>query len=555
MFENIIQKFKKAKDWAIYNLKYIFYFKFVLDIPKFLHLILDVIDYLFKNFIMYSLIGFKYAFEKFRIGYSKLIFLIFDNILIITRKTSFYYRVISTDCIVKIEHYFVKTIDYITNQYIDIYKYIVDVLQDYKEDRRFKLRVFSIILFGISIFLGINLQYNFNKNNNKEFVSKRIESNVFEYKNFDEISISQSYKTTETFKNISELKSYFSSRGFNSKHSKHIISLIANQLRINKSKSNIIVEMEITGGYTEYVKPFIVNLEVKFDNENSMILSWDLHENKYTYALVEKPLILHERFITGQNISGYSLHNNLIQSGVPKNLVSKFIKIFNYDIDFQRDLSQDYKYSIVFYDYKSLDGELVKSDDIVYAKFINHKRKFEYYRYYKNNKFEYYNAKGISRVKSLMKTPVAAGNLTSRFGLRKHPVLGFTKLHKGIDFASKPGTKVYAAGDGVVEIAKRSGSFGIYIKIRHPNKLHTLYAHLKGIAKGITVGKRLKQGDTIGYVGSTGRSTGPHLHYEVHKSKVAVDPLKLNLKNRGSKLSKTQLREFRKIVRRFDGLE
>ena len=155
----------------------------------------------------------------------------------------------------------------------------------------------------------------------------------------------------------------------------------------------------------------------------------------------------------------------------------------------------------------------------------------------------YFDLKGNSIKKSLMRTPIDGARLSSRFGTRIHPILGYTKMHKGIDFAAKRGTPVYAAGDGIVERANTYGGYGKYIRIKHNSEYKTAYAHLSNIKKGVIKGKYVKQGSTIGFVGTTGRSTGPHLHYEVIYKNRQVDPYKLKLPD-GKKLSKSKMPEF-----------
>ena len=150
-----------------------------------------------------------------------------------------------------------------------------------------------------------------------------------------------------------------------------------------------------------------------------------------------------------------------------------------------------------------------------------------------------------------MKTPINGARLSSSYGMRKHPISGYNKMHKGVDFAAPSGTPIFAAGNGVIEYAGRNGGYGKYIRIRHDSTYKTAYAHLKSYKKGITSGVRVKQGDVIGYVGSTGKSTGPHLHYEIIVNGVQINPAKLKLPS-GRKLNEQQLNEFKSLVLRID---
>ena len=166
---------------------------------------------------------------------------------------------------------------------------------------------------------------------------------------------------------------------------------------------------------------------------------------------------------------------------------------------------------------------------------------------------DFYDANGEAARKFLMKTPINGARLSSHYGKRKHPVLGYTKLHKGTDFAAPRGTPIYAAGNGVIERASRWSSYGNYIRIRHANGYKTAYAHLNGYAKGIKSGKRVKQGDVIGYVGTTGRSTGPHLHYEVLVNGKQVNAMRLDLPT-GRKLTGDMLEQFKAEKARIDAI-
>jgi murein DD-endopeptidase MepM/ murein hydrolase activator NlpD len=156
---------------------------------------------------------------------------------------------------------------------------------------------------------------------------------------------------------------------------------------------------------------------------------------------------------------------------------------------------------------------------------------------------DYYDEKGQSVRKSLMRTPIDGARLTSGFGKRKHPVLGYTKMHRGVDFGARTGTPIMAAGNGVVEFAARNGGYGNYVRIRHNNSYKTAYAHMSKYGKGIRKGTQVKQGQIIGYVGTTGRSTGPHLHYEVHKNGTQINPLSVKLPA-GRKLEGKMLTAF-----------
>ncbi len=222
-----------------------------------------------------------------------------------------------------------------------------------------------------------------------------------------------------------------------------------------------------------------------------------------------------------------SVYGSADKADLPDRVTANTIKLFSYAVDFQRDIHSGDTLNVLYDSYKTEDGYVARTGDIVYARLKVGGREYALYRYEAaGGQVDYYTADGKSIRKSagLMRTPVAFGRMSSGFGVRTHPVLGYTKMHKGVDFAAPIGTPVYASADGVIERAGRFSSFGNYVRIRHSSKLSTAYAHLSRYGKGIHPGVRVKQGQVIGYVGTTGRSTGPHLHYEVMVNNVQVNP-------------------------------
>ena len=242
-----------------------------------------------------------------------------------------------------------------------------------------------------------------------------------------------------------------------------------------------------------------------------------------------------------------SLYVDSLKVNLPQEILIDMVRLFSYSIDFQRDIRRKNLF-IVYYEFLlNYKGEKIMPGNIIYANAKMEKNNIEMFRYDSNKGgHKYFNSKGESIRKTLMKTPIDGARLSSGFGKRRHPVLGFTKMHKGVDFAAKTGTPIYAAGDGLIERANTYGGYGKYIRIRHNSEYKTAYAHLHRFAKSIKKGKTVKQGQVIGYVGSTGRSTGPHLHYEILFNNKQINPQKLKLPE-ARKLSKDELEEFIKI--------
>ncbi|MFT6212757.1 MAG: murein DD-endopeptidase MepM/ murein hydrolase activator NlpD [Alphaproteobacteria bacterium] len=218
-----------------------------------------------------------------------------------------------------------------------------------------------------------------------------------------------------------------------------------------------------------------------------------------------------------------SLSSDAKRVGVPNNMVREVIKLFSLNVDF-RQLQKNDSFEFGFNKFTNKNGEKFGLGKLNYASLtVNNKKHEIFYIIGSDGKGSWINEKGMNNKPLLMKTPIDGARLSSKFGRRRHPVLGYTKQHTGIDFAAPTGTPIYASGDGVIVKKYRSSSYGNYIKIRHNNTYDTAYAHMSRFAK-FSEGQRVNQGDVIGYVGTTGRSTGPHLHYEVHNKSVPVNP-------------------------------
>jgi murein DD-endopeptidase MepM/ murein hydrolase activator NlpD len=242
--------------------------------------------------------------------------------------------------------------------------------------------------------------------------------------------------------------------------------------------------------------------------------------------------------------------NSLFQSGrqigIPAQILMQIINVYSYDIDFQRDIKTGDKIEVMFEQFYTEEDSFVRNGKILYSTLETNGEKYKIY-YYRNTAGidDYYTKDGKTVRKSLLRTPINGARISSGYGLRKHPILGYNKKHKGVDFSAPRGTPIMAAGDGIIDYIGRKGSYGNYIRVKHNGEFKTAYAHLHGFKKGIKKGSRVKQGQIIGYLGSTGRSTGPHLHYEVLKNNTQVNPSKLKLPNQ-TELAETDFKLFQK---------
>ena len=226
-----------------------------------------------------------------------------------------------------------------------------------------------------------------------------------------------------------------------------------------------------------------------------------------------------------------SLYQDAQLLGAEDQQVVDFAQVFAYDLDFQREVHPGDEFEMVFDVLMDERGNVIRRGDVLYASLNGKAVNKAFYRFTTpdENITDYFQANGESSTKFLMKTPINGARLSSRFGKRRHPISGYTRLHKGTDFAAPTGTPIYAAGNGVVERASRYGGYGHYVRIRHQKGYKTAYAHMSRYGRGIRAGRSVRQGQIIGYVGSTGASTGPHLHYEVYKNGKPVDAMRLKL--------------------------
>ena len=224
-----------------------------------------------------------------------------------------------------------------------------------------------------------------------------------------------------------------------------------------------------------------------------------------------------------------SLYSKAVELGVKPNIIVEFARIYGFQVDFQRDIWKNDEFQIVYENFLDEEGRILDTGNIIFANLILQGKEYPLYFFNKKKISDHFDEFGKSIKKSLMKTPINGARLSSSFGMRKHPILGFNKLHKGTDFAAPKGTPIMASGDGKVIRARWCGGGGNCIKIKHNSTYSTVYAHMSKFARGIKEGIRVKQGQIIGYVGSTGMSTGPHLHYEVIENGKKINSQTLKL--------------------------
>ena len=303
-----------------------------------------------------------------------------------------------------------------------------------------------------------------------------------------------------------------------------VVNIISKKIDLRKLKVGTLIET-----YTKSVN------DKKIINE--IIIYPDIEKKIY----VKK---VNNKFVAGEDkkklfsklkLYEVEIHNSIYESlkkiDTPDEIIMEFVQLYSFDIDFQRDIRKGNKIKIFFEIYTDSQNNYIKSGNINFSEIILDDESYELYRFQsEGDEFvEYFNSDGKSATKALMKTPINGARLSSGFGMRKHPILGYNKKHQGVDFAAPTGTPIMAAGTGHIEFVGNNGGAGKYIRIKHLNGYKTSYSHLSKYASGIQKNVKVRQGQIIGYVGNTGLSTGPHLHYEVIFNGKRINPMKMKL--------------------------
>ena len=269
----------------------------------------------------------------------------------------------------------------------------------------------------------------------------------------------------------------------------------------------------------------VVNLIYPISNTSSI----EIRSIQNNFLVKENILQLYKKEVVVRNIIKNNLYSSAVAVGVEPNIIVEFARIYGFEVDFQRDIRKGDWFEILYEKFEDDNNKVRDTGKIIYASMFVNGEEINLYNFKDKKIEEYYNIKGKSITKSLMKTPINGARLSSSYGMRKHPILGYNKMHRGTDFAAPSGTPIMASGSGTVTRARWCGGGGNCVKIKHNSTYETIYAHMKSFAKGIKEGRKVRQGQIIGYVGSTGMSTGPHLHYEVVVNGKKVNSQRLKL--------------------------
>ena len=316
---------------------------------------------------------------------------------------------------------------------------------------------------------------------------------------------------------------------------------IINKLNISKNEKKILLDtilrekdlkilninQKLKFKFDNLQKHKIVEFKIETGKKNEILFLKSLND-QFKSEKIKKNYI--KKLVYKETVIENSLYNSAINLGIKPNIIIEFARLYGFQVDFQRDIWKDDSFQIIYEEYTDDNNKVVDTGEIVFANLNLQNTDLQLYKYeYSENKVDYFDENGKSIRKTLMKTPINGARLSSSYGKRKHPILGYTKMHTGTDFAAPTGTPIMASGDGKVTKAGWCGGGGNCVKIKHNSTYQTVYAHMSKFGRGIKKGVRVKQGQIIGYVGSTGLSTGPHLHYEVIENGKKINSQKLKL--------------------------
>ncbi len=369
--------------------------------------------------------------------------------------------------------------------------------------------IFALILL-IIITISSTTYYNYTKHrlldNYKEIIDnvyfKKTVNHFFNNLEPKFKKINHQIKMGETFDNI--LESYL----VNEKEIKDIKKKLGKKINLNRLNTNQKIYLTIDQSNNS-IKDFIFQIS----NKERILLTRDLEKDEFNQEIILTSL--KKKIVYQENIILQSLYKSAVKKKIPVNTIIEFARIYGFQVDFQRDIKKQDRFQIMYEVFIDENKKVIETGNILFANLILSGEDNSLYYFDGKKSAGHYDKNGKSIQKALMKTPINGARLSSPFGMRKHPIDGFNKMHRGTDFAAPTGTPIMASGSGVVKKAGWCGGGGNCIMIRHNSTYQTIYAHMSKFAKGIKNGVRVKQGQTIGYVGSTGKSTGPHLHYEV----------------------------------------
>ncbi len=397
------------------------------------------------------------------------------------------------------------------------------MIKNLRQKVKKKLEILALICLVLTTVIITSL-FNYKKNISKEVYDDFVD-NIYFKKTLSYLinnlepkykKIKHKIKSGETFDKI--LENYFIEK----KEILKIKESLKSKINLNKLNTNQIIQFNVdktNNKITEFI--------FQISNTQKIFLKRNIDEDNFNGEILS--IKLNKQVIYKENLILQSLYKAAMDQSIPANIIIEFAAIYGFQVDFQRDIRKQDKFQIMYEVFSNEKNEIIETGKILFANLRLSGQDNGLYYFDRTGSEGHYDKNGKSVKKALMKTPINGARLSSPFGMRKHPIDGYNKMHRGTDFAAPMGTPIMASGDGVVKKAGWCGGGGNCVKIKHNSTYETVYAHMSKFARGIKSGVRVKQGQTIGYVGSTGKSTGPHLHYEVIVNGKKVNSQKLKL--------------------------
>ena len=397
------------------------------------------------------------------------------------------------------------------------------MFKNFKNKIKKNIEVFGLV--SLILITAISTSYfNFSKKKSEQTYNNFID-NVYFKKTLTHIvsnldpkfkKIKHKIKPGETFNKI------FEDYSVEKKEIVKIKNSLKKKVNIDKLNTKQIIQFKL-----DKTNNKINEFTFQISSTQKIILKRDYENDDFSEEIIS--IKLSKKVVYNENIIMNSLYKSATEQNIPANIIIDFAGIYGFQVDFQRDVRKKDKFQIMYELFLNEKNEIVETGEILYANLKLSGQDNSLYFFDNEGSEGHYDKNGKSVKKALMKTPINGARLSSPFGMRKHPIDGYNKMHKGTDFAAPTGTPIMASGDGIVKKAGWCGGGGNCVKIKHNSTYQTVYAHMSKFARGIKAGVRVKQGQTIGYVGSTGKSTGPHLHYEVIVNGKKVNSQKLKL--------------------------
>ena len=397
--------------------------------------------------------------------------------------------------------------------------------------------IFFLIFFSTLFFISSNL------------INKKNKENI---NNFEEITKTNEFSNLTSYL-ISKINSPYNEISYIIQKNDTIEKILKKFKVRNDDISEISIQLKQKKLANIYSGRKLSLILKKLENGNNTIINFtypinnttsiEVRKLKNNFKIKENILQLYKREVVVKNLIRNNLYSSAVELGIEPNIIVEFARIFGFEVDFQRDIRKGDWFEILYEKFEDENNKVRDTGKIIFASMYVNGEEINLYNFKYKNEEDFYDIKGKSITKSLMKTPINGARLSSSFGMRKHPILGYNKMHRGTDFAAPSGTPIMASGSGTVTRARWCGGGGNCVKIKHNSSYETIYAHMKSFAKGIKEGRKVKQGQIIGYVGSTGLSTGPHLHYEVVVNGKKVNSQKLKLPS-GKTLKGEERKQF-----------